>query len=99
MALRRTDDGELPGLMSYELDEAGLAVEVIHMESARRSNANLLHAGGGHKRYYGIAKVLFALNFILFHWRPQPPATDADINEQPIHQFIWRGIQRIGSMR
>lgn len=60
VALRRTDDGELLGLMSYELDEKGLAVEVIYMESARHSNANLLHAEGGHKRYYGIAKVLFA---------------------------------------
>ena len=60
VALRRTDDSELLGLMSYELDERGLAVEVIYMESARHSNANLLHAEGGHKRYYGIAKALFA---------------------------------------
>lgn len=60
VALRRTDDGELLGLMSYELDEKGLAVEVIYMESARHSNANLLHAEGGPKKYYGIAKALFA---------------------------------------
>ncbi len=60
VALRRRDDGELLGLMSYELDEKGLAVEIIYMESARHSNANLLHAEGGHKRYYGIAKALFA---------------------------------------
>lgn len=60
VALHRADDGELLGLMSYELDEKGLAVEVIYMESARHSNANLLHAEGGHKRYYGIAKALFA---------------------------------------
>lgn len=60
VALRRTDDGELLGLMSYELDEKGLAVEVIYMESARHSNANLLNAEGGHKRYFGIAKALFA---------------------------------------
>lgn len=60
VALRRTDNGELLGLMSYELDERGLAVEVIYMESARHSNANLLHAEGGYKRYYGIAKALFA---------------------------------------
>ena len=60
VALRRTDDGELLGLMSYELDENGLAVEIIYMESAHHSNANLLHAEGGHKRYYGIAKALFA---------------------------------------
>ena len=60
VALRRTDDAELLGLMSYELDERGLAVEIIYMENARHSNANLLHAEGGHKRYYGIAKALFA---------------------------------------
>ena len=60
VALRRADDCELLGLMSYELDERGLAVEVIYMESASHSNANLLHASGGNKRYYGIAKALFA---------------------------------------
>ena len=60
VALQRTDDSELLGLMSYELYDKGLAVEVIYMESARHSNANLLHAEGGHKRYYGIAKALFA---------------------------------------
>lgn len=60
VALRRVDNGELLGLMSYALDEKGLAVEVIYMESARHSNANLLRAEGGHKRYYGIAKALFA---------------------------------------
>ena len=46
--------------MSYELDEKGLAVEIIYIESARHSNANLLHMEGGHKRYYGIAKAPFA---------------------------------------
>lgn len=60
VALRRADDGELLGLMSYELDKMSLAVEIIYMESARHSNANLLHVEGGHKRYYGIAKALFA---------------------------------------
>lgn len=60
VALRRTDSGELLGLMSYGLDEKGLAVEIIYIESARHSNANLLHVEGGHKRYYGIAKALFA---------------------------------------
>lgn len=60
VALRRADDQELLGLMAYELDESCLAVEVIYMESARHSNANLLHIEGGHKRYYGIAKALFA---------------------------------------
>lgn len=60
VALHRADDGELLGLMSYELDEAGLAVEVIYMESAHHSNANLLHAEGRRKLYVGIAKALFA---------------------------------------
>ena len=46
--------------MSYELDEKGLAVEILYVESARHSNANLLRAEGGHKRCYGIAKALFA---------------------------------------
>ena len=46
--------------MSYELDEKGLAVEIIYVESARHSNANLLSAEGGHKKYIGIAKALFA---------------------------------------
>lgn len=59
-ALRRADNGELLGLMSYELDEKGLAVEIIYMESARHSNANLLHASGEKKKYYGIAKALSA---------------------------------------
>ena len=46
VALHRKDNYELLGLMSYELDERGLAVEVLYMESARHSNANLLHATG-----------------------------------------------------
>ncbi len=46
--------------MSYDLDQHGLAVEIIYVESARHSNANLLHAESGHKRYLGIAKALFA---------------------------------------
>lgn len=37
-----------------------MAVEIIYVESARHSNANLLHAEGGHKRYLGIARALFA---------------------------------------
>jgi hypothetical protein len=58
--MHRTDNDELLGLMSYELDEKGLAVEIIYVESARHSNANLLHAEGGQKKYIGIAKALFA---------------------------------------
>lgn len=43
----RVDDEELLDLMSYESDERSLAVEVIYMESARYSNANLLHTESG----------------------------------------------------
>ena len=60
VALHRKDNRELLGLMSYELDERGLAVEVLYMESARHSNANLLHATGEAKRYIGVAKAMFA---------------------------------------
>ena len=60
MALHWTDDQELLGLVSYELDEKGLAVEILYMERARHSNANLLRIEGKQKRYYGIAKALFA---------------------------------------
>ncbi|MGN1026974.1 MAG: hypothetical protein ACI4P4_11290 [Faecousia sp.] len=60
VALRRTDNEELLGLMSYDLNEKGLAVEVIYIESAGHSNANLLRQSGGQKKYIGIAKALFA---------------------------------------
>ncbi|SCJ74870.1 Uncharacterised protein [uncultured Flavonifractor sp.] len=60
VALRRRDNGELLGLMSYTLDEKGLAVEIIYLESAGHSNANLLRTRGGEKKYIGIAKALFA---------------------------------------
>ena len=60
VALRRLDNDELLGLMAYETDESCLAVEIVYMESARHSNANLLHAEGRRKRYVGIAKALFA---------------------------------------
>lgn len=60
VALRRSDDGELLGLMSYEKNEKGLAVEVIYIESAGHSNANLLKRTNGKKKYIGIAKALFA---------------------------------------
>ena len=60
VALHRKDNHELLGLMSYELDDRGLAVEILYMESARHSNANLVHAEGGHKKYLGIAKAMFA---------------------------------------
>lgn len=60
VALRRTDNEELLGMMSYELNQRGLAVEVIYVESAGHSNANLLKGTSGRKRYNGIAKALFA---------------------------------------
>ena len=60
VALHRKDNNELLGLMSYELDDRGLALEILYMESARHSNANLVHAEGGHKKYLGIAKAMFA---------------------------------------
>jgi len=60
VALRRIDNEELLGLMSYDLNEKGLAVEVIYIESAGHSNANLLRQSGGQKKYIGIAKALFA---------------------------------------
>ena len=41
VALHRADDGELLGLMSYEIDRGALAVEIIYIESAAHSNANL----------------------------------------------------------
>ena len=47
VALHRKDNDELLGLMSYELDEDGLAVEILYLENARHSNANLLHSEGG----------------------------------------------------
>lgn len=60
VALHRADDGELLGLMSYELDQGALAVEIIYIESAAHSNANLLHATGQSKKYIGIARALIA---------------------------------------
>lgn len=60
VALHRTDDGELLGLMSYEINDQSLAVEIIYMESARHSNANLLRQEGTQKKYFGIARALFA---------------------------------------
>ena len=58
--MQRQDNGELLGLMSYEMYERGLAFEILYMESARHSNANLVHAEGDHKKYLGIAKAMFA---------------------------------------
>ena len=60
VALRRTDDNELLGLMSYSIDSRMLAVEIIYVESAGHSNANLLRQDGLQKKYNGIAKALFA---------------------------------------
>ncbi len=60
VALCRSENNDLLGLMSYELDQGNLAVEILYLESARHSNANFLHVEGGRKRYIGIAKALFA---------------------------------------
>lgn len=60
VALRRVDNDELLGLMSYSINDRMLAVEIVYVESARHSNANLLKQEGLQKRYYGIAKALFA---------------------------------------
>lgn len=46
--------------MAYTVNDAILAVEIIYVESADRSNANLLHEIDGEKKYIGIAKALFA---------------------------------------
>lgn len=56
VALRRTDADELLGLMAYAVDDTILAVEIIYVESADHSNANILHGFGGEKKYIGIAK-------------------------------------------
>lgn len=60
VALRRTDNDELLGLMSYSVDNRMLAVEIVYVESAGHSNANLLKQTGETKKYIGIAKALFA---------------------------------------
>ena len=46
--------------MAYTVNDAILAVEIIYVESADHSNANLLHEIDGEKKYIGIAKALFA---------------------------------------
>ncbi len=60
VALYRDDNQELLGLMSYVSDGRLLAVEIIYVESAAHSNANLLHKVNQGKKYIGIAKALFA---------------------------------------
>ena len=42
-ALCRSESDELLGLTSYGFNQGNLAVEIIYLESARHSNANLLH--------------------------------------------------------
>ena len=63
VALHRCDDDELLGLMSYRINEKGMAVEVIYVESAGHSNANLLKQTDGQKKYIGIAKALLDAGF------------------------------------
>ena len=59
VALKRRDNGELLGLMSYSIDESVLAVEIVYIESAAHSNANMLNHSE-QKKYLGVAKALFA---------------------------------------
>lgn len=59
VALRRADTGELLGLMSYLVDRENLVVEIVYIESAGHSNANIIPVGNA-KKYIGIAKALFA---------------------------------------
>lgn len=60
VALKREDNDELLGLMSYKVEKRMLAVEILYVESAAHSNANLLHETGKTKKYVGIGKALFA---------------------------------------
>lgn len=60
VALKRADNDELLGLMSYEVDHKGLAVKIIYLESADHSNKNLLKQSNRMPKYHGIAKALFA---------------------------------------
>ena len=46
--------------MAYVVDGKSLTVEIVYVESADHSNANLLHAERRTKKYIGIAKALFA---------------------------------------
>ncbi len=48
-----------------EADGDLLAVEIIYIESAAHSNANLLRTSAGQKKYVGIAKALFAYAIII----------------------------------
>ena len=45
--------------MSYSIDESVLAVEIVYIESAAHSNANMLNHSE-QKKYLGVAKALFA---------------------------------------
>lgn len=56
VALHRKDNDELLGLMSYELDEDGLAVEILYLENARHSNANLLIQRADRKSTSGLQR-------------------------------------------
>ena len=50
----------IPIFVFVNLDEKGLAVEIIYIESADHSNANLLKSDNVPKKYLGIARALFA---------------------------------------
>lgn len=42
--------GKVPAVVEMATEQ-NLAVDILYAESARHSNANLLHIEGGHKRY------------------------------------------------
>jgi len=60
VALRRRDNDELLGLMSYEIHSKSMVVEIVYIESAAHSNANLLRQTGKYKKYQNIARALIA---------------------------------------
>lgn len=92
VALHRCDDDELLGLMSYQINEKGMAVEVIYVESAGHSNANLLKQTGGQKKYIGIAKALFAYAAKISRrwlWRGTVFPGKNDRSSRILYESIW----------
>lgn len=60
VALRCKGSDELLGLMSYSVDNRIMVVNIIYIENAWHSNANLLHQTKQKKKYIDIPKALFA---------------------------------------
>ena len=97
VALRRTDTNELLGLMAYAVDDAILAVEIIYVESADHSNANLLHEIGGEKKYIGIARALFAYAISMENGYDGVLAFKAKTSELVEYYIREFGASRVGS--